>query len=94
MEWYLKSMESERFTIKKEHVTIVKCPRANHSAGRVSPCLKKMPSAIPPGEGEAEDDIQCGVFVQDAQSNLYYDYEPQLTAFCTKIVEASLECQF
>ena len=28
-----------------------------------------MPSAPPEGESEAEDDLQCGVFVQDAQSN-------------------------
>ena len=33
------SMESQRFTIKDEPVTIVKCPCAKRSAGRVSPGL-------------------------------------------------------
>ena len=40
------SMEPARFTIKEEHVTNVKCPHANRSAGRV--CTGVKDAQCPP----------------------------------------------
>ena len=49
-----------------------------------------MPSVNPAGEGEAEDDVQCGVFVQDAQFNFTMTVNRKSLRFA----QAFLDCQF
>ena len=48
----------------------------------------------PAGESEAEDDLQCGVFVQDAQFNFTMTVNRKSLRFALGFAQAFLDCQF